>query len=250
MNAARFRVNDTINDIGGDLLRDDDPVTDAILQSAWRWLQAMAYTAGVETYIKETLQPLQVSSGPANDPANQAFISWTGSGDGFVQSDTPALPADMIQPLSVWRRATGSAGTPNNALFMLMEQAQNGLPPYLDYNIYDWRDDGLFFYAPTYAQDIRIRYAAYRAPLQLLVTGAVVPMMMCEDCLAARVAFEYASQRGAVAAPTMKAWADEAFQVIASKSSRRTQRRTVRRRPYTSRVDEAAYSGWPTARNF
>jgi hypothetical protein len=90
--------------------------------------------------------------------------------------------------------------SPNGYGFQLMVQATDGLPPFLDCNQYEWRDDGLYFYGATFAQDFKMSYSAYRPPLDINYPDRQVPMMMCEDCLGARVAFEYASARGATQA--------------------------------------------------
>lgn len=248
MNQARVRVNDASTELAGDLLTDDAPYTGTILNTAWRWLQGRAYTAGVETYIQEIIiHSFPVRSIP--DTSYQAFIGWQGCGDGVNQFDTPALPQDLIQPLSVWRRMAmqlnedGSVPV-NTAHYTLMNQAQDGLPTYLDFNTYDWRQDGLYFYAASFTQDFRIRYAAYRAALDISNPSSLVPMMMCEDVMSARVAYEYANLRGAVQAPAMMQMSEDAFQIIAQRTGRRKQRQTIRRRPYG---DRGSYGRtWPT----
>lgn len=237
MNQARVRVNDASTELSGDLLTDDAPYTGTILNTAWRWLQGRAYTAGVEAYIQEiVINSFPVQSIP--DPSLQAFIGWLGCGDGVNQFETPALPQDLIQPLSVWRRRSvqvNSDGSQalNTSNFILMSQATDGLPPYLEYNTYDWRQDGLYFFAQTFPQDFRIRYAAYRPDLDITQPQSSVSMMMCEDVMSARVAYEYANLRGAAQAPAMMQMSEDAFQIIAQRTSRRKQRQTIRRRPYS-----------------
>ena len=240
MNLARVRVNDASNDIAGDLLADDAPYTQTILNSAWRWLQRRLATAGVETYIREvflTQLPIQA----VQDVASQAWIGWLGCSDGLNQYQTPSLPQDMILPLSVWQRASNLLGPSGD--FCLMTQAQDGLPSWFDYRVYDWRDDGLYFYPQTYLQDWRLRYSAYRPPLDITQPNLTVGMMMCEDCLSARIAYEYSSLRGAAATPQMAQLAEDALQVIVQGSSRRKQRQSIRRQPYSRQ-----YVGnrWPT----
>lgn len=254
MNLARVRVNDASNSIEGDLLTDDAPYTQTLLNSAWRWLQARAYSAGVETPIQEAVLygvPVQASQ----DPANQAYLTWIGCSDGVNQFDTPALPQNLIQPLSVWRRQSNGSPTENpdaplnTAMFNLMEQATDGLPVWLNYNIYDWRADGLYFYANAYAQDFRIRYAAFRPDLIITRPTDPVPMMMCDDCLSARIAYEYANLRGAPQAGQMQQLAEDAFNSIAQRTSRRKQRQSLRRIPYNRRGYGVPFGFPPTAGN-
>ena len=249
MNQARVRVNDASNDISGDLLTDDAPYTPTILNTAWRWLQGRAYTAGVETYLQEVVIynfPVRAS----NDPSYQAFIGWQGCGDGQNQYESPALPQDLIQPLSIWSRpsvAIASDGTqPTNEVpFRLMTQATDGLPVWLDPCVYDWRQDGLYFFAQTFTQDYRIRYAAYRANLDITQPNSLVPMMMCEDVMSARVAYEYANLRGAAQAPAMMQMSEDAFGIIAQRTSRRKQRQSIRRQGYSGRLSNTRNIFYP-----
>lgn len=229
MNIARARVNDMTNDSAGDLLADNVPSSQQYLNAAWSWLQKRCATAGVETFKKE-ITLFQLPAQASQDPANQAWVTWLGCSDGVNQYPMPTLPQDLIQPLSVWQRQSGSQGE-----FFLMYQAQDGLPRWFDYQVYDWRADGLYFYAPTYQRDLQIRYSAYRQSLDLTRPGDAVPIMMCEDALGARIAFEFASARGAMQAGQMKQWADEAFEQIALGSSQRRQRQSTRRQPYNRR---------------
>ncbi len=236
MNLARTRVGDASNDLSGDLLTDDAPYTGTMLNSAWRWLQASAYTSGVETPI-ETVVLFGLPMRASNDVAYPAFVSWTGCSDGVDAYDTPALPQNVIQPISVKRRYSGSMGG-----FCPMKQAEAGLPEGLDCDVYDWSTDTLFFYGSTQAQDMRIRYAAFSPDLDITKPTQQIPMMGCEDCLSARIAFEYASARGAVGAQAMMQMSLDAFATIAQRTSRRKQRATFRRQPAFG-----GYSGprWP-----
>jgi hypothetical protein len=175
-----------------------------------------------------------------DDVANEAWLTWNGCSDGVNQFDGPNLPLDMISPKSFWRRRTGGLGDDgsiraNSSEFCLMTQATDGLPAYLDCNVYEWRDDGLYFYGANFAQDFKMSYSAYRPPLNIMEPDALVPMMMCEDCLGARVAFEFANSRGAAQATTMEAWAETAFTTTSLRSTRIKGRQSIRRQGYTQR---------------
>jgi hypothetical protein len=246
MNLARVRVNDAMNDISGDLLSDDAPYTPTILNSAWRWLQSRYATGGGEPFIRE----YDISSFPvaaSQDIVNQASINWQGCNDGVYQYESPALPQDLINPLSMWRRNSINAGTVGGS-FQLMRLAQDGLPRYFDPTVYDWREDGIYFYATSQTQDFKLRYSAFRAALMLSDPTSQVPMMMCEDCLSARIAYEYASLRGAAAAPRMMQLAEDAFAVILQRTTRRQQRKQIRRSPFNCNRNDQRW-GWPAISN-
>jgi hypothetical protein len=236
MNIARARVNDMMNDVDGDLLSNDAPYSQTYLTAAWKWYQARCDTAGVQTFIRSVL----LSGIPAranNDVGNEGWITWTGVSDGVSQYEGPVLPPDMISPKSIWRRRSLPQGEDGPAInsqgFELMTQAIDGLPTHLDTNVYDWREDGIYFYGADYAQDWKFRYSAFRAPLDITLPDSVVPMMMCEDCLGSRVAFEFANSRGAAQAPVMEAWAETAFNTISQRATRIKQRQSIRRQGYS-----------------
>lgn len=246
MDTARMRVNDMMNSTEGDLLSDDAPASQTYLTAAWKWYQTKCDTSGVQTFIRSaTLYGLPARA--SNDVSYESFITWQGCSDGINQYEGPAFPQDMISPKSIWRRpavalaADGSQST-NQQPFLLMTQAVDGLPPFLDPNQYEWREDGLYFYGDNFIQDFKFRYSAFRAPLDLTNPQLLVPMMMCEDCLGARVAYEYAHARGAAQAPDMKAWADEAFDETKLRATRIKGRQSIRRQGYSGRLNNNSWN--------
>jgi hypothetical protein len=233
MEFARARVNDMMNDVNGDLLSNDAPYAQTYLTSAWKWYQSKCDTAGVQTFIRSVVLS-GIPQRSNDDVGNEGWITWSGCSDGVNQFSSPVLPQDMISPKSIWRRPYVAQGATNTSAFELMTQAVDGLPVYLDCNVYDWREDGIYFYGAQYAQDWKFRYSAYRAPLIITRPDDLVPMMMCEDCLGARVAFEFANARGATQAPAMEAWAETAFNTTSQRATRIKQRQSIRRQGYST----------------
>lgn len=240
-----------INGVEGDLFTNDAPSAQPALTAAWKWYQARCDTAGVQTFIKV----IPIYGLPArnnNDITNECRISWVGCNDGQFEYAQPALPRDMISPKSIWRRQNQVSSDPtivsdNSQGLQLMTQATDGLPAILDCNVYDWRDDGIYFYGTNYKQDWKFRYSAYRPALDITQPDSLVPMMMCEDCLGARVAFEYASSRGAVQAPAMEAWAETAFMTTSQRATRIKQRQSIRRIAYSGNGrNRGCYPNIPT----
>jgi hypothetical protein len=238
MNNARSRVNDMINDAAGDLLADDIPASQTYLTSAWNWLQRQCATAGVETFKRE-LTIYGVPQRASQDVANQSWITWLGCSDGVNQFEQPCLPQDMILPLSLWRRMSGTT-----SYFLLMLLANDGLPRVFDTNIFDWREDGLYFYGDMWPQDFQLRYSAYRPTLDITKPQTTVPIMMCDDCMGWRIAFEFANARGSDQAPQLKGLADDAFTTIKMGSTQRRQRQNLRRQPYNRRNSGRGF-GYP-----
>lgn len=235
MNLARVRVNEAVNTLSGDILTNDAVFTNTMLNGAWDWLKDRMYSSGAEKPIAEG----SIFGFPArgtDDTISPAWINWTQCFDGFSDSSQPTLPPNLIQPLSVWRRPS------TGGYFQLMSLAQDGLPNCLDSGVYDWRGDAMYFYAASYAQDFRIRYYAQLNALDVNHPERPVEMVGCKDCLSARVGFEYASARGAEGAAQLQQWAEDAFDQLAQRTSRRKQRVSARRQPYGSTCFE---NFWP-----
>ena len=238
---ARQRVNDMLNTVDGDLLISGDdpaPYTQTMLTSAWRWYQAKCASAGVET-MKKTIVLYGLPVQATQDAADEAYVTWLGCSDGVNQYDGPALPQDLIQPVSVRFRQSGQMN-----FCEPVEQATDGLPGYLRYDVYDWRDDGMYFYAPQFVRDMKLQYAAYRPDLDATNEAALVPMMFCEDCLGARLGFEFANARkpGGAGATSLSSWSEKAFEEGAgSRTSRRRQRGNFKRIPYSGRRARVFY---------
>lgn len=81
----------------------------------------------------------------------------------------------------------------------------------------------------------------YRPPLDITKPQSTVPIMMCDDCMGWRVAFEFANARGSDQAPQLKGLADDAFNTIKMGSTQRRQRQNLRRQPYNRR---GSFGGW------
>lgn len=236
MNLARVRVNDTAMSIDGDLLANDQPYTGTLLNAAWRWLQTKASVSGIETPIRE----FNVTGFPAAlDTTEQSWIGWGGSGSGGANYNDPQLPEDMILPMNVWVDY-------GSGYMSEMQQADEGLPVLQEWNVYDWRQDGLYFYGSQQPLNLRIRYQSFLADLSLTDPTAIVPMMFCQDALSARVAFEFSNARGSAQAAALAALAEDAFGLISQRTGRKNQRRNLRRQSFSGYGE---YSNpWPIIR--
>jgi hypothetical protein len=231
MDLARVRVNDTGIDLTGDLLANDQPYTETLLNSAWRWIQTRSANAGVETVKKVVvLQGIPVAF--TLDPANQAMVCWSGCTDGVNDFDSPRLPADFYLPLEVYRRQSPVPGGVGGPFLEEMNQTDDGLRNYLS-SRYDWREDALYFNGRNVLTDLWIRYSSFRPALTLDDPTQLVPLMRCENSLSARVAYEFANMRGAAQAASLATLADAEFDMISLATTRKNQRRSLRRKPFS-----------------
>src|SRR6516162_2975629 len=90
------------------------------------------------------------------DPATQVFISALGYYNGMNTLSQPVLPPDLILPLSIAQRQTGSG-----AQFTPMMPAKGPLMsripgPY--FGEWEWRNDAINMVGSTNTMDIRVRY--------------------------------------------------------------------------------------------
>lgn len=230
MNRARVRVDDTALGLSGELLADTMPYSETLLNLAWDWLQTRMANAGIELTIREVIiTGLPIAANVAGNAPAVAALTWLGCTDGVNQYDQPNLPADLNMPLDVHRD--------NGNGFVLMSQADNGLTDYTRLLDYDWRSDGMYFFPTDTPTNFRVRYSAKFAPLSLATAATtLVPVLFCEDALSARVAFEFCNMRGAAQTVAMQQLADAAFQMLAQRTARKNERRSLRRLPYSNRL--------------
>ena len=109
LNMARVRLNDAIQNLGGDILTDSAPFTLTYVNNAWRRLQELLVNLGFTWLKPETILrnvPLVTNA----DPGSQMYISWSECFDGTTTQPGPLLPQDMIAPLVLWERVQSTAG--------------------------------------------------------------------------------------------------------------------------------------------
>ena len=226
---ADFVQNDTANK--GDVLSDTQPYTLPLLNLAWRKLQKKLASAGhpkLTTEANITSLPVVYTV----DPAVQVSISWTGFSDGLNVTATPLLPNDLIMPLRLWERMTGTVED-----LQPMRLATDGLPMLSQgsrMGLWEWRDDVLYMPGAIVNVDLRVRYAAALADLSIL-TGPV-PILRSAEALAYYIAELFAEPRGgAAAAQSFAAKGDLAVEALTEGNAKLQQRGSFRRVPFGGR---------------
>jgi hypothetical protein len=195
LNAARVRLNDAIASLGGDIITDAQPFTLVMVNSGWRVLQNVLAGHGVERLKLEIILPnVPPVFGP--DPVSKVSITWAGASDGTNPFIAPVLPQNMILPLMLWERQTGTTDT-----FLEMDKLINGLPsvPKEQWNLsWEWRGDTLYIPGAVVATDLRIRYLAYLPDFTSIVANPAqpVPIVHCLDAFSNFIAAEAAKARG------------------------------------------------------
>lgn len=227
LNLTRSILNDAAQNIAGNLLADTQPYTFVYLNSAYQFLQDELVNNGVETFKKETVLA-SVTPVANTDPATQVFIYDQGYNDGGTTHATPALPSDLIVPIRLWERQSGT-----NSYFVEMQRANDGLPSVAkgSFNVYwEWRTDGIYMPGSLSTEDIRMSYLAYLPDL----TDGTSPIQIrrATNALAYLTAAEFALARGSAAAESLREIGIQMIEQMATRTARAKQRGSHRRRPF------------------
>jgi hypothetical protein len=229
LSLARSIVNDAFAGATGTpgegrILTDNAAFTLPYLNSALRKMARVLRNNGVSTVIKDNWIMTPVLPVQNIDPTVQTFLSWSGYFDGTNMWPSPYLPPDLIVPLELWERVTGT-----NFNFMPMNQPQAGLNsrPQGQY-LYDWewRQDQINFIGSQQSADVRMRYLA-----QTLVpieqgsdfSTTTINMIDCDDAIAYEIAAMYATARGSMQIQQLRADRDEAIANMVNSYVRRQQ---------------------------
>jgi hypothetical protein len=224
LNAARVRLNDAIQALGGDILTDAQPFTLPFVNNAWRVMQNMLASLGVQRLKRQTVL-MNAPPVAGADPINNVTIDWAGANDGVTPFFLPVLPQDLIFPLKLWERQTGTTDP-----FIEMDQLDNGLPTVRkqQWNLsWEWKDDNLVLQGAVVATDIRVRYLAYLPDFTSLTAGGPPPaglgpnqpvlIMRCVDAFANYLCAEVAASRGDLDAKAFEAAGDKACMILAGR---------------------------------
>src|SRR5271157_3945557 len=152
--------NDMLFSAAGEILTDTQNFMFPLLNEALAEVQGELRNHGVDTFTKETiLTPILVVA--IKDPAVQVIVSDTGYFDGSNNYPSPYVPSDLIEPILLWERQTGSTED-----FVPMKQILDGLPSVTQSSrlrIWEWRGDQIVMPGATQSNDLRLRYKGSQA---------------------------------------------------------------------------------------
>lgn len=189
-----------------------------------------------DNYIVAGLPPIHGPYGiGAPAPETQVALTYNGFFDGTTMWPNLKLPSNMLMPLRMWERATGS-----ELPFQPMVQSQDGLPPGIQgprLHLWEWRSDGIWMPGSTMQRDIRLR-SQTKLPLyfgpNIDWSTTYIPIMDCVSAVAYKTAAKYA-MRLQGATPNWEALDNQAkFEIgeLQNEQVRRAQRVPYRRVPY------------------
>jgi hypothetical protein len=234
LNFARVIANDCGLSLAGNLLADTQPYTFTMLQLAFRKLQGRLSNQSIESFPQEIIFtgiPAQEASALL-DPSIQASLGYDGYNDGVGVFTDWALPQDMEIPLRLWQRVSGQ-----NGQFLSVLPATDGietLPKGGLLNTWEWRGDAIWFPGASQSLDLRVRYKRImQDPYPDATTQ--VPIIRCAVALAYLTVEIFAAGRGSTMLPAFNLEKEDAIKQIVNTTTRKNQRRNVRRIPYSRR---------------
>lgn len=233
MNKARVRLNDAIQQLSGDILKDSQPFSQEMANGGWETMQQFLANMGYARLIDETVitgLPICASA----DPATQCWIDWTGFYDGTQVWQNYALPQRCSFPLKVWDRVSGF----NAGWGRPLEQAMDGMPATFKYQrnaIFDFRNDRIYMPGTNISVDLRVRFAQFFPSFQ--TQGETqwwqqpIPIVGASDALADYICVEACDGRDDVDSQTFKTRAEGKAKLIFNRDVRIKNRTNVRRQP-------------------
>jgi hypothetical protein len=242
LNLARVRLNDAIQSVGGDVLKNTAPFTQVAVNGAWRRFQEFLANLGYSRLNKEVLL-VACPVVAAADPAIQASVNWFNYFDGSAYYETPILPPDFISPIKIWEKPTGPHC--HFPLHPNMENTIDGLPGFTKTNwnrFWQWREDGIWMPGSLSVMDLRISYAAFLSDFittfpgtsdEVLWYNQPVPIMRCLSPFASYIVYEIAYARGDAGAAIVKGEAEAETKLIFNRDVRSKQRVNIRRQAFS-----------------
>lgn len=188
----------------GNILGYTQANTQQMFNSAWRKFQDALCDAGSKKFYEEVLiEEIPVVSN--QDPAIPNSISWFQCFDGDNYTTTPVLPSDLVTPLFISERLTGSGApfpawdTQPNMRFYTSGIPKNNKQPFN--GCWEWRGEVIYYPGALQSVDFMIRY---RKNLPDIVDVGNkrwftedVPMVRCQDPMAWWLVVEVATAEAA-----------------------------------------------------
>lgn len=215
MQLARAAINDMLRSIAGSILTDTAPFTVIMLNASVRRTQRYLANNGLLSNVIDNAILTPITPVGNSDPGTQVSISALGYNNGVQVLSQPVLPPDLILPLALAQRQTGSG-----AQFTTMTPAKGPLMsrvPGTYYGEWEWRQDQINMVGSTSTMDIRMRYEGrlQRIAPNANLSQTTINIRDGEDALASGVVAFYAFSRGAAQRAEAKAlWKEDCDELI------------------------------------
>lgn len=230
LNLARVLVNDALVTVGGEILTDSAPFTFPLVNFAAAYLSNELSNNGVQVFTMETvLTPVLAIA--VNDPGAQVNISDTGYFDGVSNHAAPQLPTNLLEPLNLWERQTGST-----AFWTPMVPYPDGLPPVLQnakLSIWEYRGEAIYMPGATQSNDVRLRFKS--TGIQFVTPSDSVMIRGADPALANLLAAAFINTRNPSAGVSFAEAGDALVTQLVTAEVRSQQRIPITRHSYGGR---------------
>lgn len=196
-----------------------------------------------DNYVLTGLPPINSNLGVGvMNPATQQSLSLVGFFDGVNMNANFLLPSDILQPLELWERLTGTVNP-----FSEMRQSTGALRPRNQINAlhdWEWRGNAIWFNGAILSRDVRIRYVGSLASLaasSIDWSQTFVPIPDCQEAVADKIAVRYARRLGSPQGQELTQQADRSMLRLRQTVVRARQRIDNRRPMFSG--DGNGYSG-------
>ena len=221
----------------GQILTDTSVTLQNLMDSAIREVYREVRGSSMQqTLIRDNvlfldLPPVNSSLGVgAINPAVQVALQWGGWFDGLNLNSDWTLPSDLILPLEVWFRQTGSGNLPFAQLSEStgpLRSAYQSVSP----GQWEWRGDSIWMNGSTVPMDLRLRYISTFAPLALADVDwatTYVPILDSQEAVADKIVLRYsrrlASTESQALIPDLIAQADRSMLRLRQQTARARQK--------------------------
>jgi hypothetical protein len=231
---ARAIINDMLRTTAGTILTDTAPFTSVLLNMAIRNTQRRLAINGLTSNVVDNFILTPILPVANSDPGTQVSINQNGYYNGVATLTTPTLPADLILPLNLAQRQTGSAAqfTPMNPAKGPLQSRIPG--PY--FGEWEWRGDALWMVGSQNTMDLRLRYeqGLPRISSTANFSQTTVGIRDGEDALTWGIVHVYAISRGSVQRAEVKALWVEMCDDLITRYVRKDQRIAARPKRYAA----------------
>ena len=200
-----------------------------------------------DNYVLYNLPPVNSTLGVGvMNPAVQVALQFTGYFDGLLNWPNFTLPANLLYPLEMWERQSGTQNP-----FGMMKRQSGALAPRNQVQAlgeWEWRSDGIWMNGATQYRDIRLRWIFTFPDLaspSIDWSATFVPILDCQECVADKIAVRYAARLGGAALATAMEAAKMSLLKLKQQITRDQQVIDYNRPPYGS--GQAGSAGNPVA---
>jgi len=216
-------VRSLLNDAAGNLFTDG--VLMPYANSAYRKVQRALANIQSGAFLSDDVL-LVVSAVGAVDPSLQVSIT-------DATAPPNQLPTDLLVPLKLWERASGSSDDFTEMLDLTEHGGLPSLPQDASLVYWEWRADGLYFLGATQDTQIRLRYE--KAYPDFVDATSPVLVRNAQEAIAFFAAAMASAARGAPQASRWDETGADALEDLLVRATQREQQTARRRRPYNWR---------------